>query len=111
MRRILVEKARKKRGPRRGGGWRRVPADLDRFCALDPQIDLVDLDDALARLAVESPVRAELVKLRFFAGMTVAEAAHVLGISVATAERYWTYARARLYADLSDAGQAPDSAE
>jgi RNA polymerase sigma factor (TIGR02999 family) len=111
MRRILVEQARKKRGPRRGGLWRRVPADLDRFCALDPQIDVVDLDDALERLAAESPVRAELVKLRFFAGMTVAEAALVLGISVATAERYWTYARARLYADLSDAGQAPDSAE
>ena len=73
--------------PVRGGGWRRVPADLDRFLRPDPQIDLVDLDDALARLAVESPVPAELVKLRFFAGMTVAEVAHVLGISVATAER------------------------
>ena len=68
------------------------------------RVDLLDLDLALSRLAEESPARAELVKLRFFTGLTVPEAAKVLGISVATAERYWTYARTRLFLDLS-AGQ------
>ena len=61
------------------------------------------MDEALTRLARESPARAELVKLRFFAGLTVSEAAEVLGISLATAERYWTYARTWLYAELRDA--------
>jgi DNA-directed RNA polymerase specialized sigma24 family protein len=63
-------------------------------------VDLLALDEALTRLAEESPIRAELVKLRFFGGLSVSEAAEVLGISVATAERSWTYARTRLHADL-----------
>jgi RNA polymerase sigma factor (TIGR02999 family) len=101
MRRILIDNARRKGGPRRGGGLHRVNADLDRLALDDPKVDLLALDEALTRLAEESPARAELVKLRFFAGLTVPEAAEALGISVATAERYWTFARTRLYADLN----------
>ncbi len=101
MRRILVENARRKQGPRRGGHLHRVDMDLDRVALDDASVDLLALDEALDRLAEESPVRAELVKLRFFAGLTVSEAAEVLGISVATAERYWTFVRTRLYAELS----------
>ena len=100
MRRILIENARRKQGPRRGGDRRRMDADLDRIAANDRDIDLLALDEALEHLAAESPVRAELVKHRFFAGLTVPEAAEVLGLSVATAERYWAYARVRLYAAL-----------
>lgn len=102
MRRILIENARRKQGPRRGGDRLRIDADLDQIGANSRDVDLLDLDDALEQLAVESPVRAELVKLRFFAGLTIPEAAAALGISVATAERYWAYARVRLYADLAE---------
>ncbi len=102
MRRILVENARRKQGPRHGGHLRRVAADVSLVAANAPSVDLLSLNDALTRLAAESPVRAELVKLRFFAGLTMPEAAEVLGISLATAERYWTYARTWLYAELSD---------
>jgi RNA polymerase sigma factor (TIGR02999 family) len=109
MRRILVESARRKRGPRYGGRMHRVDADLDLVAANSPPVDLLALDEALTRLAKESPARAELVKLRFFAGMTVPETAEVLGISVATAERYWTYARTWLYAELNDANSPPSA--
>jgi RNA polymerase sigma factor (TIGR02999 family) len=100
MRRILVDNARRKLGPKRGGRLRHVDAYLDQLADVDPNIDLLALDEALTRPAEKSPARAELVKLRFFAGMTTQEAADVLGISLATAERYWTFARAQLYADL-----------
>jgi RNA polymerase sigma factor (TIGR02999 family) len=106
MRRILVDNARRKRRPKHGGGKQRVDADLNLIAAYDRSVDLVALDDALTRLAQESPARAELVKLRFFAGMTVPEAAQILGISVATAERHWTYARTWLYAELSESGDS-----
>ena len=101
MRRILVDAARRKRGPRRGGHLLRAEVPLDRIAAPDAGVDLLALDEALTRLAAESSARAELVKLRFFAGLTVAEAAGVLGVSVATAERYWVYAKARLFAELA----------
>ncbi len=100
MRRILIEKARQKRGPKHGGQVQRAEADLDAIEADHPLVDILALDEALTRLAEVSPARAELVKLRFFAGLTMAEAAKVLGISLATAERYWVYARTRLFADL-----------
>lgn len=103
MRRILIDAARRKHGPRLGGGHKRVAADLDRLAATPDDPALLDLDEALNELAAESPVRAELVQLRFFAGLTMAEAAAVLGVSVATAERYWAYARTRLYSMLADA--------
>ncbi len=102
MRRILIENARRKQGPRRGGDRRRIDADLERIIANTNDVDLLALDEAIEQLAAESPIRAELVKLRFFAGLTIPECAATLGISVATAERYWAYARVRLYATLAD---------
>jgi len=106
MRRILIENARRKQGPKHGGRLRRIDADLNLVAAHAPSVDLLALDEALTRLAEESPARAQLVKLRFFAGLSVCEAAEALGISLATAERYWTYARTWLYAELSDAKES-----
>jgi RNA polymerase sigma factor (TIGR02999 family) len=102
MRRILIENARRKSGPKQGGGRNRV--DLQHLCLATnaPPDDLVALDEALARLGVLSPQKAELVKLRFFAGMTIPEAAAAMGISHATAERYWNYARVWLYSELDN---------
>jgi RNA polymerase sigma factor (TIGR02999 family) len=99
MRRILVDQARRKRRPKHGGDRQRV--DLNEAAAItnSPE-DLLALDEALAKLAREEPRKAELVKLRFFAGLTIPEAAKMLGISTATAERYWSYARVWLYAEL-----------
>jgi RNA polymerase sigma factor (TIGR02999 family) len=101
MRRILIDRARSKQRVRHGGDRRRVPLDQVRTAAETPDDELLDLDDALTRLAELDPVRAELVKLRFFAGLTMAEAAALLDISVATAERYWAFARAWLHSELS----------
>jgi RNA polymerase sigma factor (TIGR02999 family) len=109
MRRILVEKARRKQGCKRGGGLQRIDANLDLAAAQVHAVDMLALDEALTRLAEESPSRAELVKLRFFAGLTIPEAAQVLGISRATAERHWTYARTWLYAHLSEATEPASS--
>src|SRR5215467_652868 len=97
MRRILVNRAQEKRCLKRGGGWKRV--DLDALAVVDDASDedLLAIDDALNRLARESPVCAELVKLRFFAGLTLDEAAASLGLARRTADRSWAYARARLY--------------
>ena len=75
MRRILVERARRKRGPKRGGGRQRLETDLDALSGHDQSVDLLALDEALTKLAQEAPLRAELVKLRFFAGLTMPEAA------------------------------------
>jgi RNA polymerase sigma factor (TIGR02999 family) len=102
MRRILVEKARHRMRPKHGGGRRRI--DLDLACTLsdDPCEDLLALDEVLAKFAAVHPEKAELVKLRFFGGLTIPEAASVLGVSHATAERYWTYARVWLYCELGD---------
>jgi RNA polymerase sigma factor (TIGR02999 family) len=102
MRRILVDNARRKRSLKHGGQRRRV--DLDSAClATEPaSLDLLALDEALSKLAADEPAKAELVKLRFFAGLTMPQAADVLGISLATAERYWTFARSWLYAELAE---------
>ena len=108
MRRILVENARRKRRPKHGGDRQRVALD-EAQAILDPRDDLLALDEALSRLAAQEPVKAELVKLRYFAGLTLEEAAAVLGISPATAKRYWAVARAWLFAALSEPGQpAPE---
>jgi RNA polymerase sigma factor (TIGR02999 family) len=98
MRRILIEKARRKRRRRHGGGRRQEPLDGDGPAAEPPAdaVDLLALDDALDRLAAASPRRAELVKLRYFAGLTLPEAARLLGVSQSTAEADWTYAKAFL---------------
>jgi RNA polymerase sigma factor (TIGR02999 family) len=96
MRRILLNRARAKKCLKRGGRFQRV--DLERLAVVDDASDedLVAIDDALIRLAEESPPCAELVKLRFFAGLTLEEASESLGLARRTADRYWAYARARL---------------
>jgi RNA polymerase sigma factor (TIGR02999 family) len=106
MRRILIDNARRKHRPRHGGGRRRVSGDVAAPGPETPLEDLLALNEALDRLAEEEPARAELVKLRFFAGLTMPEVAEVLGISLATAERHWTYARTWLFARLQDAAEA-----
>jgi RNA polymerase sigma factor (TIGR02999 family) len=108
MRRILVENARRKHGVKHGGGRRRVPLAEFHRVAESPQ-DLLDLDDALTRFAAEEPAKAQLVQLRFFAGLSTPEAAAALGVSVATAERWWAYARAWLYSEL-EGGDEPSPA-
>jgi RNA polymerase sigma factor (TIGR02999 family) len=109
MRRILVEQARRKQRVRHGGGRKRI--DLDEACSVvqPPADDLLALDEALTRLAARDPVRAKVVTLHFFAGLTMPEAAHILGISLTTAERNWRFARAWLYAELADEAPARDS--
>ena len=102
MRRILVENARRKKRRKHGGGRLRVELEAVGFLAEEPSVDLEILDEALTRLAAEDPAKAELVKLRFFAGLTMPEIARVLKISLATAERHWTYARTWLFAELKD---------
>jgi RNA polymerase sigma factor (TIGR02999 family) len=101
VRRILVENARSKRSLKRGGGRAREGPDVADLAAPEPAEDLLALDEALDRLAARDPVKAELVKLRYFAGMTIEEAAATLGISPATAKRYWTYARTWLYQEIT----------
>ncbi|HEY7153038.1 MAG TPA: ECF-type sigma factor [Gemmataceae bacterium] len=109
MRRILIEQARRKKRVRHGGGRQRI--ELDEACpvVLPRSDDLLALDEALTRLAARDPIRAELVKLRFFAGLTMSEAAQALGISLATAERYWTFARVWLYTELAEEPTPPTS--
>jgi RNA polymerase sigma factor (TIGR02999 family) len=104
MRRILLNRARDKKRLKRGGGWKRV--DLDRLAAVDDadDEDLLALDDAMERLAVENKPCAELVRLRFYAGLTLDEAAEVLGLARRTADRYWAYARAWLFEAMSHDG-------
>jgi RNA polymerase sigma factor (TIGR02999 family) len=109
MRRILVENARRKQALKRGGGYTRRELDEAGLLAPEPREDLVALDEALNKLAGIDPAKAELVKLRYFAGLTAAEAARALGISGTTAERYWTYARAWLRDEISrGAAAGPD---
>lgn len=102
MRRILVERARRRRRIRHGGGHERVDFEVDEIPIEAPQVDLLALDEALDRLAAEDSQKAELVKLRFFAGLSEQEAADLLGISRATAARHWAYARAWLFDRLHD---------
>jgi RNA polymerase sigma factor (TIGR02999 family) len=110
MRRILVENARRKRRPKHGGGRRQIDLDGDALIDRVPSSgDVIALHEALAKLAATEPIKAELVKLRYFAGLTVPEAAEMLGISTATAERYWTYARIWLYCALNDPGTAAET--
>ncbi|HZU34346.1 MAG TPA: ECF-type sigma factor [Gemmataceae bacterium] len=98
MRRILVEKARHKQAARHGGGRVRQEAALDAFPVKNPRdpLEILAVHEALDQLAQKSPRKAQLVKLRYFLGCTMAEAAQILGIAPATAEEDWTYARAWL---------------
>ena len=100
MRRILVDAARRKKRPKHGGDRSRVDWEDASSVAEAPPEDFESLDNALTKLAAEDPAKAELVKLRFFAGLTMPDVASVMNISLATAERHWTYARTWLYAEL-----------
>ena len=103
MRRILIERARAKKRLKRDAGGQRLDLDqLDLSCPV-PSEELLALDEALGRLCEKDPVKGELVKLRFFAGMTTEQVAELLNISRATAERYWSYARAWLYREITSA--------
>jgi len=101
MRRILIEHARGKARLKKGGELARVDLDNVEIAVHAPGLDVLELDEALTRLATKHPEKAELVKLRYFAGLTGDEAAAALGISPATADRYWSYARAWLVRELS----------
>ena len=97
MRRILVEKARRKKRLRHGGGGPRLDLECVELAGAAPDEDLLSLDEALELLARKDPGAAQLVQLRYFAGLTMAEAAAALGIPLRTAERNWTYARTWLH--------------
>ena len=101
MRRILIDRARAKGCQRRGGGARRVELETLDLAWTSPPEDLLDLDAALTRLEAEDPAAAQLVMLRFFAGVPNAEAARLCEMSESTAKRTWTYARAFLHRELS----------
>lgn len=102
MRRILVDHARQKLSLKRGGDIARVDIDVDLLAGAAPDDDLLALDEALEQLAAADPDKAELVQLRYFGGLTNEQAAACLGVSVSTAERYWTYARAWLHQAMAD---------
>lgn len=100
MRRILINRARDKNRIKRGGQCRRIDLDKIELAIDTPREDLLTVDEALERLAEENPPCADLVKLRFFAGLSMEQAAAALGISRSTATRHWAYARAWLFAAL-----------
>jgi RNA polymerase sigma factor (TIGR02999 family) len=104
MRRLLIDNARRKKADKRGGAWQRLDV-LDVELAVDSTgEDLLSVDDAMSKLAAREPLIAKLVELRFFAGLTLRQAAEALGISLRTANRHWTYARAWLRRELDRAG-------
>ncbi len=107
MRRILVDNARRKGSQKRGGGLRRVDIEVGATTGGQNLDDLLALDEALEKLAAEDPRKAKLVELRYFSGLTNDQAAKALGVSVATAERDWTFARAWLRREMI--GEAPAS--
>jgi RNA polymerase sigma factor (TIGR02999 family) len=105
MRRILVDHARRKAAARHGGGRARFELEPDMAAAREPREDLLALDEARDRLAVEDPLKAEIVKLRYFAGLTLPETAAALGLSERTAGRHWAYARAWLRRAVEGTGE------
>ena len=107
MRRILVEKARRKSRVKHGGGLGMEPLEPDLVAAVEPSEDLLALNDALETLASRDPLKARLVDLRYFAGLTSDQAAEILGISPSTADRHWTYARAWLRREIEGGGTNP----
>jgi RNA polymerase sigma factor (TIGR02999 family) len=102
MRRILIDDARHKRADKRGGGQTRKDVDLSEVVAPAEGDDVLALDEALTKLAAADPPVAELVKLRYFGGLTVKQAAEVLGVAPRTADAYWAYARAWLLTELRE---------
>jgi RNA polymerase sigma factor (TIGR02999 family) len=105
MRRILVENARRKSRLKRGGDRGRIDVDAAEPAAPETDDELVALDEALEKLARQDRIKAELVQLRIFGGMTLAQAAEILGLSTSTADRYWAYAKAWLRVEI--AGRDP----
>jgi RNA polymerase sigma factor (TIGR02999 family) len=105
MRRILVENARRRGRRKRGGHLRRSELPESELATPPDSDDLLALDEALTQLHVEEPDKAELVTLRYFAGLTLEEAAETMGVSRATASRYWTYAKAWLYDRITRSGE------
>jgi len=108
MRRILINSARRKKSVKRGGALCRIDLDVAAIEAPQPAEKLLALDEAVTRLAARDPTKAELVQLRYFAGLTIQESADVLGISTATAERYWAYARAWLQHEVASSLDSSD---
>jgi RNA polymerase sigma factor (TIGR02999 family) len=102
MRRILIDRARARRAEKRGGRRERADFDPDQLPAPERSADLLALDEALTRLAAKDPRKAKLVELRYFAGLTMEEAAAALDISPATADRDWAFARAWLHREMSE---------
>lgn len=106
MRRILVERARRRQSDKHGGQWRRLDFEAADAVAEPDPAELLALDEALDQLAREDPIKAELVKLRCFAGLSHQEAAQALNLPRATADRYWAYAKSWLYCQLHDTDAA-----
>jgi RNA polymerase sigma factor (TIGR02999 family) len=108
MRRILIEQARRKRSPKHGGGWRRLELDEAVLVGDESADQLLGLDRALTRLRAIDPIAARVVELRYFAGLTMEQAADALGLALRTAERNWTFARTWLHRELSGPQQRRD---
>jgi RNA polymerase sigma factor (TIGR02999 family) len=100
MRRILVDQARRKQSQKRGAGREREPLEDAEIVAPEPSLDVLAVSEALQRFETIDRPAAELVKLRYYAGLTIPQAAEALGISSTTADRYWAYARAWLHAEV-----------
>jgi RNA polymerase sigma factor (TIGR02999 family) len=109
MRRILIDQARRKQSLRQGGDWKRQPLGHVEITAPEPSLDILAINDVLERFEKVDPLKARLVKLRYFTGMTIPQVAEALGISATTADRYWAYARAWLHSELmkNAAGDLP----
>jgi RNA polymerase sigma factor (TIGR02999 family) len=107
MRQVRVDHYRAARAAKRGGQQQRVELHAGLAAIPEPDLDLIALDEALDRLAARDPARARLVELRFFAGLSMPQVAEVLGVSLATAERHWAYAKAWLLAELRPSDPAP----
>jgi RNA polymerase sigma factor (TIGR02999 family) len=103
MRRILIDRARRKHTRRHGGGYQRVDCEGFDLAAPAANDQLLAVNEALDRFALEHPVQAELVKLRYFVGLTNEEVSKVMGISVSTAKNYWTFSRAWLLNEIDNA--------
>ena len=106
MRRILIDQARRKKSRRHGGGMTRKPLECNEIAVPEPAVDLLAVNEALTRFETIDKPKADLVKLRYFAGLTIPEAAEALGISTTTADRHWAYARAWLHAELKRGEQS-----
>ncbi len=102
MRRILIDSARKKKSLKRGGGVNRLELEVEELAFAFDDEQLIRLDEALERLAIEDPIKAQVIELRFFGGMSIEQTCEVLKISRSTHHRYWSYARAWLFLQLSD---------